>query len=159
MLQDGTLKGRNYVVNYNSQVLTKYMLLDHLASSLGCHQGDSLVKSRVVLTSPIGERLLEILKDTSHWHHIGRAMYHSLSDQDNHSSGLSDGPPPVNSREQDEVFYRNVNWLWGAHLSFLKSDIASAEGQMQLMAFMVNWHATVGLAPFVICDFCLMHLS
>ncbi|KZP01913.1 hypothetical protein FIBSPDRAFT_906328, partial [Athelia psychrophila] len=46
MLQDGTLKGRNYVVNYNSQVLTKYMLLDHLASSLGCHQGDSLVKSR-----------------------------------------------------------------------------------------------------------------
>lgn len=144
MLQDGSLKkGRNYIVNHNSQVITKYLLLDRLATLLGCSPVDSLVKNRVALTSPINGRLLQILKDASQWHHIGRAMHSSLTE------GMTDlpvspyVPPPTGLVAQDDPFYRNVNWLWGAQLSFLKSDIANAEGQMQLMAFMVNWHATV----------------
>lgn len=144
MLQEGSYKkGRNYVVNYNSQVMTKYVLLDRIASVLGCNRGDNLVKSRTVLTSPINERLLQILKDASQWHRVGHAMHSSMSDRAVASSRPVDGAPRSGVLEQDEAFYRNVNWLWGAQLSFLKSDIANAEGQMQLMAFMVNWHATV----------------
>lgn len=143
---DGDLnKGRNYAVNYNSQVVTKYKLLDRLATLLGCNQGGSLVKKRVVLTSAINARLLRIVKDAAQWHRIGRAMHRKLSDRAADLASLSSAVPNPSNTQQDDVFHRNVNWLWGAQLSFLKSDIANAEGQMLLMAFMVNWHATVCL--------------
>lgn len=53
------------------------------------------------------------------------------------------GPIPDDLDNEGKLFCQNVNWLWGAHSSFLKSDVSIAEGNLHLMAYMVRWHATV----------------
>lgn len=144
LLQDGQIGGgRNYERNYKSQVITKYMLLDRVATALGCTSGETSSKSRVPFTEVIHDRLKPIVQGTSQWHRIGREMQTHLISMTNHEEELFAGPMPANLDARDQTFCRNLGWLWGAHSSFLKADVAIAEGNLQLMAFMLHWHATV----------------
>lgn len=144
ILQDGLIHGgRNYERNYKSQVMTKYKLLERLATALGCASQDMPPSPRVQFTEVIHDRLKPILQDTSRWHQIGRDMQNHLSGMSIDQHDLFMGPVPDTLQPHEQSFCRNLGWLWGAHRSFLKSDVAIAEGNLQLMAFMLQWHATV----------------
>lgn len=143
-LQDGRMSGgRNFERNYKSQVMTKYMLLHRVATLLGCTSGDTFSKSRVPFTEVIHDRLKPILQGTSRWHHIAREMQTHLSGMANGQGALFAGPIPANLDTGDQIFCRNLGWLWGAHSSFLRADVDITEGNLQLMVFMLHWHATV----------------
>lgn len=144
ILEDGRIQGgKNYHRNYKSQVITKYLLLDRLATALDCVAGDQLLKPRVPFADAIHDRLQQILRGTSKWHDIGRSIQEHLTSMSNDELEPFAHPITRTLNEHEEAFRRNVGWLWGAHSSFLKSDVAVAEGNLQLMAFMVRWHAAV----------------
>lgn len=142
--------GRNYDRNHKAQVITKFLLLDRLATALGVDSGDRFVKPRVAFTETIHDRLQPILRSTVKWHIIGLRMREHLASMADNGAGLFSGPTPATLNQDEEAFCRNMGWLWGAHRSFLKSDLAIAEGNLQLMAFKLRWHATVGAVRYLL---------
>lgn len=144
ILSDGVMQGgRNYIQNYKSQVVTKYALLERLATTLGCAPVDTSLKNRVTLTENIQDRLQSVLKHTVQWHQIGRNMLTHLSNIVHHEEQVFTSPVPATLSDIGHTFCRNIKWLLGAQGSFRTADVAIAEGNLQMMAFMVHWHATV----------------
>lgn len=149
-MQDGVLtSGRSAMGNHKCQLITRYILLDHISDA---HGGPTAIvpKPRVQHEAHILQRLEPTVKNLMSWHVAARNIRtHIDRMKDAPDEPLFDLPVPDCLTIDQERYLQNMTLLSRAQTNYRKSTYAIAEGHMQLLAFMVLWHATVCVFPLV----------
>lgn len=144
MLRDGDFaRGTNHVVTHKTQVMTKYMLLERLAVTLGCSTGDKFVVARIQSMDVIANRLQPVVRGSTQWPQDFNAIRRILAHTEDTDEPTFSGPLPEVLSDQQEAHLRKIRLLSGAARNHQKSAYHVAEGNLQYMAFIVQWHASV----------------
>lgn len=144
MLEDGDYSiGSNSDHNHKAQVMTKFMLLERLATALDCASSDKFVTARVPSTELINTKLQPVVKATNRWYQAAEGIRTHLENLHAMEESMVPGLPRDSLSSPQEPRSHTINLLLRARHSFQKSDYFIAEGNLALVAFMVNWHSTV----------------
>lgn len=145
MLRNGQYAaGTNHVSNYKTQVMTKYMLLERVATTLGCAIGDKFVVCRSQSTDLIASRLQPVVRGSQLWAQDCNAIRNILATLDATPENPHPDPMPAMLNPQQEAHLRKIDLLVSAVRNHQLSAYHVAEGNLQYMAFLVQWHASVG---------------
>ncbi|KZP02362.1 hypothetical protein FIBSPDRAFT_976457, partial [Athelia psychrophila] len=148
-LQHGDLDvGSNYNRNYNSQVRTKALLLERLATALGCTASDRFDTPRVPSNAPIPPSLKPIVRYAAQWPQYLRDLANHLSEPQGsiaaypaaaqHSQAMHvDGLQPY-----PKGMINALSLLSQSRTKLTQAGRLIAEANMQLIAFMLFWHST-----------------
>lgn len=152
-LQHGDLDvGSNYNRNYNSQVRTKALLLERLATALGCTASDRFDTPRVPSNAPIPPSLKPIVRYAAQWPQYLRDLANHLSEPQGsiaaypaaaqHSQAMHvDGLQPY-----PKGMINALSLLSQSRTKLTQAGRLIAEANMQLIAFMLFWHSTVSIS-------------
>lgn len=145
MLVDGECAGgQAHVSNHKAQVRTKYMLLEKVASTLNCAPWAITQVTRVQSTEPIHSKIKPVLKATHRWPGIFKVIRDHLARESGASGSTVVYPPPQAWTGPQQSHLRTLKLLDGVLKSASKSDYYVVEANVQMAAFMVHWHSTVG---------------
>lgn len=137
-------KGSNFVKNYNSQVETKALLLEHLATALGCPPSSRFESPRVRSNGPLHDALKPIVRHAGQWPQALLSLASIPSPADSNGAGLQlapmTGPQPGSS-----ALLQTLSLLPQSQSKMKAATRLWAEANLQLIAFMVFWHSTVKL--------------
>lgn len=152
-LQDGDLDvGSNFNRNYNSQVRTKALLLERLATALGCSPSDRFDTPRVPSNAQIPSSLKPIVRYAAQWPQYLRDLADHISQPE---ASIAAYPAVtrhlqamhVDGLQPDSKGMINALSLLSQSRSKLgQAGRLIAEANMQLIAFMVFWHSTVSFS-------------
>lgn len=147
--------GVNYVVQHKSQVMTKLMLLEKIATVLGFTAGDECISSREPSTELINTKLQPVIKVASRWHRYCDDIRQQITHHEPYNdTGYSRGIPE-NPNESQQRHHHALDLLARATTCFQESQYLIASGNLQLVAFMLSWHSTVSfgsLPPLLWCS-------
>lgn len=147
MLEDGnpTRVGISHVQNLKTQVVTKFMLLQRIAAAVGYDPGagDYFAASRVLSTGTLRDRIERIIKTTPAWPGAFSSIKNHVQNLQSTGQSFPPSVPSGNLSSQQVSRYHGVKMLLGARNNLRLSAYHTAEGNLQLAAFMVHWHSTV----------------
>lgn len=146
MLIDGDYgEGNNVVMNYKTQVMTKYMLLERLATALGCASGDKFVRPREDSHEVINTKLQPVIKVVNHWSRAYGVITSHLSHPPPSAQTASSHNIPLSLSPSQASQKKKIQLLLRARENHIQSEYCLIEGNVQLAAYMVQWHATVSI--------------
>lgn len=141
--------GHNYVSNWKTQVLTKYVLLERIASALNCQPWVVPRPDRVQSNEVIHAKMKPILKSTARWPRVIEIINQHIATA-GAAPAANIAPPPQPLADAQVAQLRALKLLDGAQRSSRESEYYNVESNVQQAAFMVHWHATVS---------CYLHLG
>lgn len=145
-LQDGDLDpGSNFNRNFNSQVKTKALLLEHLATALGCTPSAMFESPRVTSNEVIHHTLKPIVRYAAQWPRSLLALERHLSQPASSSLPVAQVTAVDSSQLGPSQIVKTLSLLSQSRAKLDKADRLIAEANMLLIAFMVSWHSTVSL--------------
>lgn len=138
-------QGTNWVVNHKSQIITKRRLLECLARSLDCLPPNLVLQARSppTPTEIIPNRLQMATSSSQSWIKACETIKGNLQTLTDRDVAMFDGPMPAVLSSAQEAHQRGVNLLVGSYESSLKTAYHAAEANLQMVAFLVQWHAAV----------------
>lgn len=148
MMRDGNLadRGNNTVYNHKTQVLTKTLLLDRLAKTLGCSRGEvfGTVRSPWVNTGTV--RLDRVVDNAPR----GMKGFSDLKKGLKKEKQIREGMPqhdvlPVPENTAQATHLRGLTLLLRARNNNSKSKYLTIETNVLLVGFMLHWHSEVRL--------------
>lgn len=148
VFHDGILtSGRSNMQNHKCQPFTRYILLGCISAALGGPTAD-VTKPRGTHEGQILGRLQPAVNGLIKWHVAARNIRTYIERmQDTPPEAPFDQPVPDTLNIDQERCHRNMTLLSRAHNNIKLSAYATAEGNVQLLAFMVFWHAMVCAFP------------
>lgn len=143
-LQDGNLDvGSNFNKNFNSQVNTKALLLERLATALGCTASDRFQSPRVPSNDVIPFTLKPIVRYAGQWPRYLQSLGDHLSQPEASHHGGAQVTPLDSLQPASNPLFKNLSLLSQSRHKLDKADRLIAEANILLIAFMVFWHSTV----------------
>lgn len=145
MLSGNPCGGVNHVQNFRSQVITKRMLLERIAATLGC-------PVQVVDDSPPyvleancfnHHRITRLRGGTTSWPRSFNAIRDHVQTFQGPGEVFAPSQPTQSLSMSESLNYRALTMLVGARRNSRKSDYFRAACNLQLTAFMLLWHCNV----------------
>lgn len=148
--------GHANVSNHKAQVRTKYMLLQSLACALGCEPWAVPRPNRTQSTEVIHAKIKPMLKATGRWPGVINTIKQHIAKAGATAVANAADPPPGPLSGPQEAQLRALKLLDGAQRSKSESDYYTIETNIQHVAFMVHWHATVSRCLHLL-DLCALN--
>lgn len=146
-LQDGNLdRGSNFNRNFNSQVETKTLLLEHLANAIGCTPSERFNSPRIPSVEVIHHTLKPIVRYAAQWPRSLQALGQHLSHPQAPVDTVAEVIHPDSSRPTSNPMMTTLSLLSQSRVKLNKADRLIAEANVLLIAFMVFWHSSVRLS-------------
>ncbi|KAF7974383.1 hypothetical protein HWV62_12362 [Athelia sp. TMB] len=141
ILRDGNINGgSNWSINQKSQVITKFMLLERIATALGYTASDKFTGPRKPSTKSIHDKLASVVKAVDNWFPAYEAIHKHVTNGDSFTDGALTMPDPGNLSEVQRSELRQLTLLLNGRQSQNQAEYLMAEGNLQYLAFMVQWH-------------------
>lgn len=145
-LQSGDLDvGSNFNKNHNSQVLTKTLLMEHLATAIGCAPSDRFDSPRVPSNDKIHDTIKPIVKSADRWPRAMKALGDKLSQRKSSNNAVTEAGLSEGSLPGASPMFTSLSLLSQSRGRLDKAGRLMSEAHVLLIAFMVYWHATVRL--------------
>lgn len=132
----------NWVINHKSQVVTKFALLDVLAKAIGRPTCDMYPTERGPVLG-IPERLEQVITTTVTWPQMISTIRSALQNLEAVQEDSFDGPMPEVPTPAQRSHIAGVQMICNATRSVQKATYLTVQAHVQLVAFMVKWHASV----------------
>lgn len=147
-MDDGVLGGgTNWQINHKAQVYTKYVLLERIATTLEVERGDRFVQMRKPSSDPIHDKLLPVVKVAKQWAMACDSITQQMCNVEDGALAVFSNPVPPELGGQQLMQFNQIRLLLNAGVSQRKASFHNAEYNLQLVAFMLSWHATVSSLP------------
>lgn len=147
ILHDGKIKGgANWSINQKSQVITKFMLLEKIATTLGYPASDRFAEPRKPSKKLIHDKLASVVKAVSKWLPAYEAIHKHVTGGGSRTNVSLALPDPEHMSDVQLVELRQLTLLLNGSESQKEAEHLMVEGNLQYLAFMVHWHCTVGYA-------------
>lgn len=146
VMHDGKYEGgRNWLVNHRSQIITKWRLLERLAKSLECLPPNSALQKRSPATSlaSVPGRLKKAALSSKGWLKACKTIKDNLQSLTEKDAARFDADMPPDLSSDQVAHQRGVDLLVGSYKSSLESAYHAAKANLQMVAFLVQWHAAV----------------